>query len=638
VNWSVFRFLIGAALMGVLALVVPMAASAAGGPSATVTPNTGLVDGQVVNVAWSGFQPGFPVSIDLCKRGTTSTRECTVPAANADSYDSTDTGSGLVRYQLVAANFGKFSCSDTSKCDIVVMQNPGDLSGAVRVGITFAHAPSVCPSATLPPVAGDGSTSAAYTMYGWENATCRLASHLNVTYTNDNSYDGLSNWVGSNPNADFAVTGVPVPSGQVDQLASQHRGFAYAPLTLSAVSIAFNIVDQQGHQITHLVLTPRIMAEIVTGSLSTFNCPPDVSDADCANIYGGDPEIRKLNPGVAFPSGSIQFAIRAEHSATNLAFTSWLSATAPDIWTYGTTAVWPPPDPHKCVTCPGGMQGENNVARAIAFPFSYTAQNVYIGVLDSTYAQLSDLPMAALVNPGQPDTGIAPSQASLASAIGDATTATDGTLTPKWDTSNPDSYPMPMLSYATVPTTKGWPNFTAGDGQMLGAFLKYAAGPGQALLPAGSYQLTDPLVQQTLTTAGKIPTSEPSTGGDGNTGNPQGSGGSGGFGGSGFGSGTGSGSGSGSGSGASDSGSQGGAGKGGPTSHKPAAIAFTNVGHTLSSATGSMNAALIALALLAVLIGPSLLLFSGREDMFSNLRWPSRPSFGFRRGGGPPPA
>jgi ABC-type phosphate transport system substrate-binding protein len=571
-----------------------------------VTPATGLVDGQVVDVAWSGFSPGGVVYIRLCKHGATKKSQCTLPGANNDSDGSTDTGSGLVRYQLKEGPFPGFGCDDTHACDVVVEPGEDQLTGAVRVPVTFAHDPTGCPSSTVAPVAGEGSSSAAYTLYRWENAACNLSSHLNVTYTNDNSYDGVSHWIESNPNANFAVTGVPLASDQTAQLARQHRTFAYAPLSLTAVVVAFNIVDQHGNQITHLVLTPKILAEVASGQISTFDCPSDVSDDDCRTLYGGDPDIRRLNPGVDFPSGSVQFAIRAEHSATNLAFTSWLTATAPSVWTYGATSVWPPPDPHQCITCPGGVQGESNATQALAFPFFYTAQNIYIGVLDSTYAGIGDLPVASIVNPGQPDSGVAPSPASLASAVGDATTAPDGTLTPNWDTSNPDSYPLPMLSYAAVPTSKGWPNFTADDGKTLAAFLHYTAGDGQQALAKGSYPLTDPLASQTNAAAAKIPTSEPVPPG-GSSQPPTGTGGgSGSFG-------TGSGSAGSTGTGGGGSGTTGGGGGSGSSTYTPkppVAVTFvTPTGQLSSSATGSMVPVLIALAALGILIGPSIRLF-----------------------------
>ena len=621
------RTLIGNAMLVALVLIPPMAASA-DGPTVTVTPSTGLVDGQVVDVAWSGFDPLNPVYLRVCKRGATSADFCDLPSGNNDSALSSAGGGGVIRFLLPIAVYPKFRCSDTQPCDVAVMQDPEDMSTAVRVPFSFAHPPTACPSATVPPVAGEGATSAAYTMYQWENAVCSLDSHLNVTYTNDNSFDGLNNWVNSNLNSDFAVTGVSMSTDQAHQLASQHRQFAYAPLTLTAVSVAYNIVDQEGHQITNLVLTPHIMAEIATGRLSTFYCPPGSSDFDCGHLYGSDPEIRRLNPGIDFPTGSVQFSIRAEHSATNLAFTSWLSATAPDLWTYGASAVWPPPDPNACLSCPGGIQGENNVARSISFPFGYTAQNVYIGVLDSTYTIVNDLPMAKLVNPGQPDTGVAPTADSIAAAIGEAKGNLDGTITPAWDTANPDAYPMPLLTYAAVPTSKKWPNFTASDGKTLAAFLRYTATAGQELLPGGSYPLPDALNAETSAVAGRIPTTEPPTD-DGNHnpggGNhdPGGQNPGGGFNNGGSGP-----------SGGSPSPKPSG---GKPKTTKPVKIAYTNVGASLSSSTpGSMVLALVALALIGALIGPALLLANRRRLLLASLSLP-RPRLPFRRSGGPPP-
>ncbi|MDX6548968.1 MAG: phosphate transport system substrate-binding protein [Gaiellales bacterium] len=629
------RLIAGSAMLGVLVLIPPMAASA-DAPSVTVSPSSGLVDGQVVDVAWSGFSPSNPVYIRVCKRGTASSGECALPGSNNDLVQSSDQGGGVVRYQLVAGRQGLFQCSDTHACDVVVMQNPDDLSGAVRVPFSFAHPPTACPSATVQPVAGEGATSAAYTMYSWENAACLLPSHLNVMFTNDNSFDGLLNWVNSNPNSDFAVTGVPVPSDQATQLASKHRQFAYAPLTLTAVAVAYNIVDQHGHQITHLVLTPHIMAEIATGQLSSFYCPADASDSDCVRLYGSDPEIRRLNPGIDFPTGSVQFSIRAEHSATNLAFTSWLAANTPDLWTYGSAAVWPPPDPNACRACSGGIQGEVNVARSLSFPFGYTDQNVYIGVLDSTYAAINDLPMARLVDPGQPETGVAPNADSIAAAVGAATTNADGTITPDWGTSAADTYPMPLLTYAAVPTSKRWPNFTADDGKTLRDFLNYVsnANGGQQLLPAASYPLTPALVAETTAAAARIPITEPPTGdGGGHNGNGGQSGGN--TGGGSFGGGGGSGGGGGT------------SGGGGPTpgaklSDKTPAppIAFTNVGAQLSSTTsGSMVPALAALALIAALIGPTLLLANRRNAVLASLARTRRPRIRplLRRGGPPAP-
>src|SRR5262249_10335500 len=146
------------------------------------------------------------------------------------------------------------------------------------------------------------------------------------------------------------------------------------------------------------------------------------------------------------------------------------------VWTYGSTSVWPPPDPNACRPCTGGVSGENNVMLNGAVPDPYMPQAVYLSVIDTTYAAIGDLPLVSIVNPGQPETGVAPSAASIAAAINDATPNTDGTVTPDYATSDPNAYPIPMVSYATVPTSKGWPGFTADDGKVLAAYLRFAVG------------------------------------------------------------------------------------------------------------------------------------------------------------------
>jgi ABC-type phosphate transport system substrate-binding protein len=631
---------------GVLLLVIAAApildapiGAAAEGPAAIVTPSQDLVDAQIVDVSWSGFAAAQPVYVRLCQRGTTQSNRCVLPAGDLDHFTSNDAGGGVVRFILAAKSFGRFQCDDAHPCSVAVLQTAGDLASGVQVPIAFAPPPGACPASTLPPVAGEGASPAALTMYRWENAACRLPSHLNVTYTNDNSLDGLNGFATSNPNANFAVTGVPLAADQAHQLAAQRRSYAYAPLTLTGVAVGYNIVDQTGHQVTHLVLTSKILAEIATGQLSTFECPADVSDADCTNVYGGDPDIRRLNPGIDFPSGPIQFSIRAEHSASNLAFTSWLSATEPELWPYGTSPVWPPPDPHRCLTCPPGIQGEGNAALSVGLPPSYTDMDVYIGVMDTTYAAVNDVPVASLVNPGQPDAGIAPTDDSLAAAMTGATANADGTLSPKYDTTDPAAYPIPMLTYAVVPTSKGWPNFSGSDGRALAGFLRYTAGAGQHNLPAGSHPLTPALAQRARSVAARIPTTEPLSGGahgpGGGSGGGSGTSGDGSsFGSGGFGSGP-----------AGNTGSGGGGGSpGGPAhstqavpphgkvgSSRPPASAFSTLSDRLSSTSAGTVPAMAALAMIGFLAGPLLVLAS--RDRVAALLASLRPG-GMGRGGG----
>jgi hypothetical protein len=285
--------------------------------------------------------------------------------------------------------------------------------------------------------------------------------------------------------------------------------------------------------------------------------------------------------------------------------------------------VWPPSAPDQCITCSGGVQGESNATNALAFPFFYSAQNVYIGVLDSTSAAIGDLPVAKLANPGQPETGLAPSPDSLASALGEASTNTDGTLSPNLATSNPGSYPIPMLSYAAVPTSKGWPGFTAVDGKTLAAFLRYAVGDGQQALSGGSYPLTDALIARTTSVAGQIPTSEPVPRAGGNPHQTGGGGGGANLGGGG----------GGFGGGGEPSGSGGHQTDGGSPLPAPVPAAFrTPIGDLSSSASSSMLPSMV-LALIALLVGPLLWLRS--RVPLATPSWRPRRPFGRGDGEGP---
>ena len=626
-----FRLLVMLALAIAAAAAQLPSSAVADTPAMSVAPTTtGLVDGQVVTITWSGFQPQSFIYIRECAHGATSAaKQCVRYGRNPENDLSDAAGGGSLRFLLKATNFGTFSCDDLHACDLVAMQQPNDLTGAVRVPLAFAHSPTACPGSLAAPVGGEGASSAAYTLYAWENAACNTPAHLSVTYTNDNSFDGLSHWVSGFPGTNFGVTGLPLAADQLAQLKAQHRTFRYAPLTATGVGLAFNLVDKEGNQVTSLVLTAHIIAEIATNRLSSLYCPPEVADADCMRIYGADPDIRRLNPNVDFPAGPVNFFINADHSSSNVAFTSWLSATAPDVWTYGTSSVWPPPDPNACRVCSGGVSGENNVMLNGAVPDPYIPQAAYFAVVDSTYAAVGDLPLVRIVNPGQPETGVAPTKDSITAAIADAAANADGTVTPDYATSDPNAYPIPMVSYATVPTSKGWPGFTADDGKTLAAFLRFAvsdAGQSDQVLPPGSYPLPDPLKATTTSAAGQIPTSEPTptpTGGGGG-------GGSGTFGpgsgGGGFGSGSGGG---GFGGGGGSGGSGGGGSHSGHNAKVPAAIKvpLLPLAATISSPAGAtMSRALGLLALIALLVAPIVWLVreglaGGRLPSLSGIRW-----------------
>ena len=587
--------LLTASLAGSVAAASAPAGARQADQTATASPGTGLVDFQVVDLSWSGYTPGAPVWFYTCSASASNVSDgcARAPSDPLESTTGSD-GTGLIRYQVRATSFGKFQCDDSHACMLAVLENPTDLSSGAHASLSFVKPQGKCPGSKSPIVLGEGEPSAAYSMYGWESAACKLSSRPDISYTADNSYDGIQHFVSGL--AQFAVSGVAPDSDEQQQLKDADRTYGIMPISASALVLAYNIVDQSGHQVTHLNLTPQIVAEIANGSLSTFYCPPSESDAQCTR-NGGDPNIRKLNPGVTFPAGSINFFARAEQSSETLEFTSWLTATDPSAWPSGPTNVWPE---SVCETC--GVQGAQPEALSVGFPQAYARTNIYIGVMDSTWAAIADIPVASIQNAPSVPAAVFPNAATVQTAIGDAAKNDDGTLTPDYSTTDPDAYPLPNLMFGIIPTSisTGAAKFSGESGARLKDFLTYAVGSdGQKNLPPGSYPLTDDLVTEANAVIDKIPTSG---GGGGNNGNGGSNGNTGG-------SGTDTGFGTGTGDGftptptPTDSASS--------PSPSPSPTIFIALGAHLSSpASSSVVPILAAVAVIGLLIGPLILLIS----------------------------
>lgn len=71
-------------------------------PSLTVTPNTGLVDGQVVQVDAAGFRPGSVLFVFACKGSVPSSRQCPSYYSATDDTRVDDTGAMSVPYRVRA--------------------------------------------------------------------------------------------------------------------------------------------------------------------------------------------------------------------------------------------------------------------------------------------------------------------------------------------------------------------------------------------------------------------------------------------------------------------------------------------------------------------------------------------------------
>jgi dienelactone hydrolase len=107
---------------------------------ATVTPNTGLRDGQAVTVAWSGYTKGKVVNILECSHvdiASASSAGCSF--AHAAILHPDPTGSGRAVLHVGTGSIGNGVCDATHRCYVIVNNasstNPGDTK---EVPIRFA--------------------------------------------------------------------------------------------------------------------------------------------------------------------------------------------------------------------------------------------------------------------------------------------------------------------------------------------------------------------------------------------------------------------------------------------------------------------------------------------------------------------
>jgi hypothetical protein len=139
---------------------VPAVPAAAVTPSITVTPNTGLVDGQTVTVAGSGWAAGDTVYYCEAVNGTPQdSGNCDPPIGNVTADGS---GSFSVPVKLdrifTAFNTGPVDCADPARtCSIGAAHL--DLSDLTVVPLNFAPQPPVITPITSPVLEGNSGTT-----------------------------------------------------------------------------------------------------------------------------------------------------------------------------------------------------------------------------------------------------------------------------------------------------------------------------------------------------------------------------------------------------------------------------------------------------------------------------------------------
>ncbi|MGH3397496.1 MAG: hypothetical protein ACRDPO_22665, partial [Streptosporangiaceae bacterium] len=378
-------------------------------------------------------------------------------------------------------------------------------SWAKRIVVPLRFAPSSANCKfSSPAFTVIGSPMAQREMDQWDTGLCEQASPLSISYSFSLPEPAAIAAVQSGGD-DVALTTRPAAS-----LTGPHHKYAYAPVSVSAVSIPYWVDNANtGTQFTHLKLDPRLVAKMLTTSydLSAAACTPHRSKGCDPGIDGNpadiivDREFTKLNPGIGIDNTSLGSAsissdvpiVQSGPSDMTYMVTRWIAANKPassfltgipDQWgtrinSYYSNVKYPtdafvPQDPSTVVQhayspvfplALGVQDMVNAWPPGTGFlqqfcgngPKGYCrlsqeipGTRVLFGVLDYADTTAFSVPSAAILNPA--GRYVTPSQESMAAALNSM--VDDGNkITQEVSTKskNPREYPLTMVIYAMVP-------------------------------------------------------------------------------------------------------------------------------------------------------------------------------------------
>jgi phosphate transport system substrate-binding protein len=319
-------------------------------------------------------------------------------------------------------------------------------------------------------VKASGSSAQKNAMAEWINAFQTANPDVTIDYQANGSGAGIQDFINGQTSfagSDSALK--PEEQTGADKICTGGKAINI-PMVGGAIAVAYNLdgVDK-------LILTPEVVAGIFNSSITKWN----------------DPAIAKLNPDVTLPDATIAAFHRSDESGTTANFTSYLSATAPGVWTYEVGKAW---------TAPGGQgsKGSDGVASSL----SSTPNSI-------GYVELSFVTDGATVKAAQIDNGGGPVEATSDNAAKTIEAAkvvgTGNDLSLQLDPTikTAGAYPIVLVTYE-ITCDKGLP---ADQTKVVKEFLTYTASDaGQGILTGIGYvPITGELltkVQSTVTGIG----------------------------------------------------------------------------------------------------------------------------------------
>jgi ABC-type phosphate transport system substrate-binding protein len=509
------------------ALPAPSAGAATQGPSATISPKEGISDpfsdGSYVTITWKGFAPNAPVAVRECQHGATTLAQCSkgtlystcgfscpgdwligTSDKHGNGFGSVPIATGLINTSSQGDGDipgSTFTCGPADPCDIWVTNDDFNLSVGVFLPIGFQPSIDACAGGSGPALRGSGPASGNQQFRTFAIDACQPPRNLDLNYTMQNSSQAaMADYIAGAP---YAVSTVRMDAVQQQSLETAGLTAGYAPILASGEVFGFRIFDPITHnQITHLTLTPELLARMFTGQLKYWNIPA----------------IKSLNPGVRFPS-TIAAIGRGEATEETYQTTSWLWKTARQAYEdggkYGPKKANPYTRPASILPVLSGapnpvalVTGERAVAwtvRAGGSDYNSTTAYGTIGYMDSSFAAQYGLPTVTIKFPN--GAKVAATPGTIARAIGTMHADRYGVRHMNDAIEKSGIWPMPVISYMVIPRgakkSKNPPDKATGD--TVADLVRLAVSKqSQGELLHGYAPLPKDLVKQANTAAGQI--------------------------------------------------------------------------------------------------------------------------------------
>jgi phosphate transport system substrate-binding protein len=300
---------------------------------------------------------------------------------------------------------------------------------------------------------GSGASFPALLIEGCKAGFAQNTAHT-FTYASSSSGTGQSN--SDKSIGDFWMSDGPYTA------TTKRASLIHVPLVAAPIAILHNLPSK-----TPLQLSAATVAGIFSGKITKWNDPAIMADnnrSSLRTVYkldkNGNPvKNSKGNPVIArtvpvqgrytLPNQKITVVYRSDSSGTTENFTTYLSKSAPSVWTKAKNKVFKD-------SFPGNINDMNNLGRVVGAASStgvaqLAGKTKYsITYAEVNYATANKLKIANLINPA--DQVVAPDSPGVGAFLASASQDANGYLTYDFTTKEKGAYPLGIVSYLLADT------------------------------------------------------------------------------------------------------------------------------------------------------------------------------------------